>query len=81
MIVANYTAVRQDFKDYCDQVIETDQPLIVTRKDDNVVMISLERFNQLERQARNAEYVAKLTRSYEQAVSGNIVDHALVEID
>jgi len=81
MIVANYTAVRQDFKDYCDQVIETDQPLIVTRKDDNVVMISLERFNQLERQARNAEYVAKLTRSYEQAVSGNTVDHDLIEVD
>ena len=64
MIVANYTAVRQNFKDYCDQVIEIDQPLIVTRKDDSMVMTSLERFNQLERQARNAEYVAKLTRSY-----------------
>jgi len=81
MIVANYTAVRQDFKDYCDQVIETDQPLIITRKDDNVVMISLERFNQLERQARNSDYVAKLTRSYEQAVSGNTVDHGLIEVD
>jgi len=44
-------------------------------------MISLERFNQLERQARNAEYVAKLTRSYEQAVSGNTVDHDLIEVD
>jgi len=81
MIVANYTAVRQDFKDYCDQVIEVDQPLIVTRKDDNVVMISLERFNQLERQARNSDYVAKLTRSYEQAFSGNTVSHDLIEID
>jgi len=81
MIIANYTAVRQDFKDYCDQVIETDQPLIVTRKDDNVVMISLERFNHLERQARNAEYVAKLIRSYEQAISGNTVTHDLIEVD
>jgi len=81
MIVANYTAVRQDFKDYCDQVIETDQPLIVTRKDDNLVMISLERFNQLERQARNAEHVSKLTRPYEQAASGDTVDHGLIEVE
>ena len=44
-------------------------------------MISLERFNQLERQARNSEYVAKLTRSYEQVASGNIVDHDLIEVD
>jgi len=81
MIVVNHTAVRKDFKDYCDQVIETDQPLIVTRKDNNVVMISLERFNHLERHARNAEYIAKLTCSYEQAVSRNTVDHDLIEVD
>ena len=81
MLVANYTNVRNDFKNYCDQVIATDQPLLVTRKEDNVVMISLEMFNQLQKQARNSEYIAKLSRSYEQAISGNIVKHDLIDVD
>ena len=82
MLVANYTNVRNDFKNYCDKVVETDQPLIVTRKgDNNIVMVSLDRFTQLEKQARNAEYIAKITRAYEEVTSGGGVQRDLIEID
>lgn len=81
MLVANYSTVRQRFKNYIEQVISTDQPLVVTQKDNSVVMISMERYNQLEKQARNAEYLGKLQHSHQQAVSGDIVFHDLVEVD
>jgi len=82
MLVANYTNVRSDFKNYCDKVIETDQPLIITRKENNnIVMVSLDRFTQLEKQARNAEYIAKITRAYREVTSGGGVQHDLIEID
>jgi hypothetical protein len=35
-------------------------------------------FNQLQKQARNAEYIAKLSRSYDQAISGNTVKPIMV---
>jgi len=81
MQVSNYTKVRQNFSNIIEEVAATDQPLIVTKKDINVVMISLERFNYLEKQARNNEYTSKLQRSYEQARSGNTVAHELIEVD
>ena len=48
MLAANYTALRNNLKDYCDQVCDTRDTLIVTRKSDrNVVMMSLERYNEI----------------------------------
>lgn len=79
MLVANYTSVRQDLKNYIENVLSTDEPLIVTKKDDSVVMISLEKFNQMEKQIRNMEYVAKLQQSYEQIQNGESVFHDLIE--
>ena len=81
MQVSNYTNVRQNFSSIIEEVAATDQPLIVTKKDTNIVMISLERFNYLEKQARNNEYVSKLQRSCEQARSGNTAVHELIEVD
>ena len=81
MQVSNYTNVRQNFSSIIEEISNTDQPVIVTKKDINIVMISLERYNYLERQAQNNEYLSKLHRSYEQARTGNIVSHELVEVD
>ena len=81
MRVSNYTNVRQNFSSVIEEIVSTDQPVIVTKKDINIVMISLERFNYLERQARNNEYLSKLHRSYEQARTGNTVSHELIEVE
>ena len=81
MNVSNYANVRQNFSTVIEEVVETDQPLVITKKDLNVVMISLDRFNFLERQARNNEYVSMLQHSYQQAVAGEVVAYDLVEVD
>ena len=54
MLAANYTAVRNNLKSYCDMAADQDETIIVTRKNDkNVVMISLDRYNEMEKQIRN----------------------------
>ena len=48
MIATNYTSVRNNLKDYMDQVIQDFETVIVTRKkDENVVMISEKAYNNL----------------------------------
>ena len=80
MLAANYTSVRNNLKSYCDMASDQDETIIVTRKDNkNIVMISIDRFNEMEKQIRNAQYLAKLDRSFEQLYSGKGQKHELIE--
>ena len=48
MKVVKYSMVRDLFKTYCDKVCEDKETLIITRKNDkNVVMISMQDYNEL----------------------------------
>ncbi len=80
MVAANYTAVRNHLKGYCDMASDTGETVIVTRKTNkNVVILSLERYNMMEKAIRNAEYLAKLDRSFDQLYAGNGQEHELIE--
>ena len=55
MIAINFTTARGRLKDFCDRVTDRGETVIVTRKaEKNVVIISEERFNELEKAERNA---------------------------
>ena len=59
MLAANYSNVRENLKDYCDRVVDDNETVIVTRKNEkNVVIISLAEWNELQKRIRNAEYLA-----------------------
>ena len=47
----------------------------------NVVLISLEEWNALQKAARNGEYLGQLDRSFEQLRSGCGRPHELIEVD
>lgn len=80
MIAANYSTVRDNLKKYCDQVSDLGETVIVTRKGEkNVVLISMDQWNALERAARNAEYLASLDRAFDQLRSGRGTLHDLIE--
>ena len=50
MIAINFTTARGRLKDFCDRVTDRGETVIVTRKaEKNVVIISEERFNELEK--------------------------------
>lgn len=82
MLAANYTALRNNLKNYCDQVCDTKDTLIITRKADrNVVLMSLERYNELEKLERNARYLAMLAESDRQLRDGKVVVKSMEELE
>ncbi len=82
MLAVNYSTVRENLKNYCDKANDENETVVVTRKNEkNVVIISLDQYNQLTKAARNSEYLAKLDLSIEQLRSGNGQLHELIEAD
>ena len=82
MLAANYTTVRNNLKEYCDIVSEKDEEVVVTRKEEkNVVIISLDNYNELKRNENNMEYLLKLDRGLKQLSEGRGQVHELIEVD
>ena len=82
MLVVNYSTIRNNLKDYCDKVTDLHETVIVTRKDEkNVVILSLEKYNQLEKAARNNEYLAMIDRGITQLAAGKGQEHELIEVE
>lgn len=82
MLAVNYSTIRNHLKDYCDKATDLYETVIVTRKNEkNVVILSLEKYNQLEKAARNAEYLAMIDRGISQLEAGKGQMHELIEVD
>ncbi len=82
MLAVNYSTIRKNLKDYCDRVTDECETVIVTRKDEkNVVIISLDEWNALQKAARNAEYLDMIDRSLEQAKQGKVVVKTIEELE
>ena len=82
MLAVNYSTMRNKLKDFCDAASDLHETVIVTRKNEkNVVLMSLDKYNELERAAKNAEYVAKLNSRMTQLSNGEGHEHELIEVD
>lgn len=82
MLAVNYSTMRSKFKDYCDKASDLQETVIVTRKNEkNIVLMSLDKYNQLEKMARNAEYLAMIDRGIAQLESGHGQEHELIEVE
>ena len=69
-------------KEYCDKATDESETIIVTRKNEkNVVILSLEEYNTMMKTLRNAEYLAKIDRAYEQLENERGQQHELIEAD
>ncbi len=63
MLAVNYSTIRNNLKAYCDEVTDNNETVIVTRKNKkNVVMLSLDQYNQIMKAAKNSEYPAMIDR-------------------
>ena len=85
MLATNFTNLRNNFKDYCDKVVDDAQTVIVTRKDDrNVVLISLDEYNNMQENMHifgDQEYVERLMESKRQIEQGHAKARKLIEAD
>lgn len=85
MFATNFTNVRNNFKEYCDRAVNDSEPIVVTRKGDkNVVILSLEEFNNLQENMYifgNREYTERLLKSKKQIEEGKAKIRELIQIE
>ncbi len=74
MLAVNYSTIRKNLKYYCDKVTDEYETVIVTRKDEkNVVIISLEEYNAMQKLIKNTAYLSMIDKSISELTSGNLV--------
>ena len=82
MIAVNFSTARSRLKEFCDRATDEDETVIVTRKaEKNVVIISAERYNELEKAERNAAYLRKLERGLAQVRAGQGIVKTMDELE
>ncbi len=80
VVAVNYTTMRNNFKNYCDLATDHGEAVIVTRKSGrNVVVMSIDRYNEMEKEIQNARYLAKLGHAFAQLHEGKGQPHELIE--
>lgn len=82
LIAVNYSTIREKLKYYCDRVTDNQETVIVTRKDEkNVVIISLDEWNELQKAARNMEYLSKIDLSLADIEQGRSITKTMAELE
>lgn len=83
MTAISFTEVRNNFKAICDEVVSSHEPCIVTRKNnEHVVVLSLEDYNSISETnylLSNPSNKAHLLQSLEQARGGKTVKKELID--
>ena len=82
MLAVNYSTVRNNLKAYCDKATNDNETVIVTRKDEkNVVILSLQAWNEMQKQLRNVEYLNKINRSIADVDANHVVMKSLSDLE
>ncbi len=82
MLAVTSSAVRDNFKEYCNRVVNDDETIIIARKDEkNVVMISADAYDAMTKAVQNAEYFFALNKSMRQMQEGRIVTKTMEELE
>ncbi len=84
MIATNYSEVRNNLKAYCDKATKDYETIIITRKNnENVVLMSEEEYNNLMENLyirSNLKYYQRLVESIKEVEKGNVKEHDLIEV-
>ena len=82
MLAVNYSTLRNNFKEHCDRIVDNNETVVVTRKNEkNIVILSLEKYNSMQKAIRNAEYLEKIDMSAEQIKEGKFVVKTIEELE
>ena len=81
MISVKSMDVRDHFKDFCDKAFNGEVLIVSRPKNENVVIISESKFNEMERFRHNEEYLAMLDKSFADAESGKVISKTIEELE
>ena len=73
MLAVKSMIVRDNFKKFCDKVFHGETLIISRPKNENVVLISEQEYNEMMKAKRNAEYLAMLDKSMKEAETGGFI--------
>ncbi len=80
MLAVKSMDVRDNFKDWCNKVINGETLIVSRPKNENVVIVSEKEYNEMQTAKRNAEYLAMLDRSQEQLDQGKTISFTMDEL-
>ena len=81
MIATKQMDLRANIKKYFDLAFNGETIVVSRKENKNVVVISEQEYNELQRAKRNAEYLAKLDRSFAQLKQGEVVIKSMEELE
>jgi len=81
MLAVKSMDVRDNFRDICDRVFHGETIIISRKKNENVVMLSEQEYNELRKAKRNAEYLAMLDRSMGEAEAGGFIVKTVKDLE
>ena len=80
MLAVKSMDVRENFKSFRDKVFNGETLIVSRPKNQNVVMMSEEKYNDIMKSKRNAEYLNMLDKSMSEAESGKFVLKSMDEL-
>lgn len=81
MLAVKSMDVRENFKNFCEKVINGETLIISRPKNENVVMLSEAEYNKMMKAKRNADYLAMLDKSMAEAESGGFIPKTISELE
>ena len=84
MQAISVSEARQNFKKYCNAVVEDNDIIIVSRNGngkENMVWIDLKAFNELQKAKENLEYMMKLEESFKQMDEGKVIVKSMEDLE
>ena len=79
MVAIRGRDIKYNFKAICDRVFGGETIIVSRPKNENIVLVSEKKYEEMERAQRNAEYLAKIDRGIDQMKAGNLQYHDLIE--
>jgi antitoxin YefM len=73
--------VRENFKSLCDKVFNGETLIISRPKNENVVMLSEHEYNEMIKAKRNADYLAMIDKSMDEAEAGGFITKTIAELE
>lgn len=81
MLAVKSMDVRGNFKALCDKVFQGETLFISRPKNENVVMVSENEYNEMLKAKKNAEYLAMLDKSIAEAEAGGFIVKSIADLE
>ena len=79
MLEIDFATLKNNLKIYCDKVSNDDETITVFNRNKKIVILSFEKYDKLEKTARNAEYLEMIERRMKEYSAGKFVQRELIE--